>query len=389
MKITWVTRSFLDYRVPVFKELDRLCGGNLSVIFYRDVVPERVRNKLEQVLGRRAVALSGEIRFSGQKSSPVSTLQRKEIRIPYQPGLIKQLQSSAPEVMISDGFFQWTYAPLLLRARKKIPHVMCYEATAHTERNIQFYRTWYRRMVSRWIDAICCNGSLSKEYIISLGFEENKTFVGCMAADSDGLADEYQKISNQEIIDFKQQKKIAGIVFLYVGRLVELKGLEYLLKAWKTANIPGTLLLVGDGPEKQKLEKFCLDHKLANVVFAGAVNYDNIAVFYRCADVFIIPTLQDNWSLVVPEAMACGLPIACSKYNGCYPELVKPGNGWVFDPLSSDDTVKMLYEITVQKDNLQKMGAHSQKIVAGFSPRHAAECIFQACNHILHPLSVT
>lgn len=382
MNITWVTRSFLDYRIPVFAELDRLCGGNLSVIFYQDVVPERVRYKLEQILGNRAIGLSGEKRLSGKKSNPISSLQRKGIRIPYQPGLINRLQASEPDVMISDGFFQWTYAPLLLRAWKNIPHVMCYEATAHTERNVQFYRTWYRRLASRWIDAICCNGKLCKNYTISLGFDTNKIFVGSMAADSEGLTSACHKILEPEIAEFKQQNKLSGTIFLYVGRLVELKGIECLLKAWKIAGIAGTLLLVGDGPERPKLEKFCADNKMTDVVFAGTVNYDEIAIFYRSADVFIIPTLQDNWSLVVPEAMACGLPIACSIYNGCHPELVKPENGWVFDPLMHDNAVKILREISAQKNQLHEMGLHSKTIVAEYSPRHSADCIFQACQQI-------
>ena len=98
------------------------------------------------------------------------------------------------------------------------------------------------------------------------------------------------------------------------------------------------------------------------------------------SDVFIIPTLQDNWSLVVPEAMACGLPIACSKYNGCWPELVKPENGWVFDPLNQEETVKTLQKIgSCNTSQLRSMGKCSREIVQDFSPGKAAQAIFNAC----------
>lgn len=47
MKITWVTRSFLDYRIPVYQELNKLCGRNLTVIYYKDIPPERTQKKIK------------------------------------------------------------------------------------------------------------------------------------------------------------------------------------------------------------------------------------------------------------------------------------------------------------------------------------------------------
>ena len=310
MRITWVTRSFLDYRIPVFAELDRLCGGRLTVIFYRDVVPERCIGKLREIIGDRAVALTGELRLTGKKSAPVSSLKRQGIRIPWQPGLLKACRESRPEVLISDGFFQWTYAALLLRMFCRIPHVMCYEPTAHTERRAGFLRTCYRKIASLAIDAICCNGKLCKEYTMSLGIPERKISIGNMAADSENLSALCSAVREEQVQALKQQFSLNGAVFLYVGRLVPLKGLMELLRAWRIHSLPATLLLVGGGPEREKLETFCRENGIKNVVFAGERDYDSLPVFYAAADVFIIPTLQDNWSLVVPEAMACGLPVA-------------------------------------------------------------------------------
>ena len=145
MNITWITRSFLDYRIPVYAELDNLCGHHLSLIYNSEVVPERCQNKLQEILGERAIGLSGEIRLSGQKNAPISTVSRKGIRIPFQPNLLKIARETKPDVTVSDGFFQWTYAPLFLRFRNHIPHVMCYEPTKHTEKHAQFFRTWYRK----------------------------------------------------------------------------------------------------------------------------------------------------------------------------------------------------------------------------------------------------
>jgi glycosyltransferase involved in cell wall biosynthesis len=90
--------------------------------------------------------------------------------------------------------------------------------------------------------------------------------------------------------------------------------------------------------------------------------------------------LEDNWSLVVPEAMACGLPILCSKFNGCWPELVHDGiNGWVFDPLKPDDISRVLETCIDHKEKLKSMGEKSRQIVSRFSPDNAAKSILKAC----------
>ncbi len=385
MRITWVTRSFLDYRIPVYDELDKLCGQNLTLVYNSEVVPERCQQKLQSILGCRAKALNGEKRLSGQVYAPIASTKRGGLRIPFQPGLIRVCKESCPEVCISDGFFQWTYAPLWMRFWHHIPHVMCYEPTKHTERNAQFFRTWYRRVASRWCDMICCNGMLCEEYCKDvLHISKNKLIGGNMAADSANLAEKCAHITADQVLEFKKANGLEGLVFLFVGRLVELKGLRQLLEAWSKIGMKNaTFLCVGDGPQKSELEEYCQSNGL-HVVFTGAVDYDQIPIYYRSSDVFIIPTLQDNWSLVVPEAMACGLPIACSKYNGCWPELVKPENGWVFDPINQEETVRTLQGISsCDTFKLQTMGQCSREMVQDFSPPNAAQAIFNACEKAL------
>lgn len=386
MRITWVTRSFLDYRIPVYAELDRLCDNQLTLIYNAEVVPERCRARMAELLGERSIAMTGEKRLTGQSSAPISTTRRKGIRLPWQPGLLKAVRESKPDICVSDGFFQWTYAALWMRFWHKTPHVMCYEPTKHTERNAQFYRTWYRRLASHWIDAICCNGTLCKEYCTDvLHIPEEKLSTGQMAADSEQLARECRSISEHDAIAFRQELGLKDRVFLFVGRLVELKGLHPFLEAWKEAALKNaSFLCVGGGPLLDELRSFC-ENSGISAHFTGEMDYRNVARYYRVADVFVIPTLQDNWSLVVPEAMACGLPIACSKCNGCWPELVKPENGWVFDPLGKENTVRTLNSISaLDTAYLQKMGQCSRRIVEAFSPAKAASAIFKSCEFAIN-----
>lgn len=381
MRITWVTRSFLDYRIPVYKCLDELCGHQLTVIYNGEVVPQRCQDKLKKVLGDRAIPLSGERRLSGVARDN-ATMANKGLRIPIQKGLVKAIRKSNPDILISDGFFQWTYAPLLVRMfnRKGIRHIMCYERTPHTERKAGRLRTWYRKGVSRWIDAIDCNGVLTAEYVTkSLGFKKPVLF-GHMTAEIEGVSERVAKVLPEEVDKIRKKFNLQGLTFLYLGQLIPRKGIMELLKAWKKAKLlDATLMLVGGGKQEEEVREYIRTNRINNVVLTGSVNYDMLGPYYKVADCFIIPTLEDNWSLVVPEAMAAGLPIACSIYNGCYPELVKPENGWLFDPLDTKQTAETLRTISENQGYLEELGKESKRIVSKHTPQNAAQALYDMC----------
>jgi glycosyltransferase involved in cell wall biosynthesis len=382
MRITWVTRSFLDYRIPVYGEIDRLCDNQLTVIFYADVVPERCHVKIGKIIPDRAIGLTGEMRFSGRKLQAISSMGKNKIRVPFQPGLIKIIKESKPDVILCDGFYQWTYAALWLRFLKGIPVVMCYEGTMHTEINSGMFRTYYRKAASKLIDRIICNGSLSAEYVEWLGFSRSKITLGNMAADSATLNDMANRFLGDERNQLKEKLGLNQHVFLYIGRLVPLKGVDKLIEVWTHVfgrSKETSLLIVGDGPEKDSLQVQTEREDCTNVCFTGAIDYDLIYKYFSIADVFVIPTLQDNWSLVVPEAMSVSLPIICSKYNGCWPELVKPKNGWVFDPLDYENFVDTLNEVWDKHRKWKEMGQQSLNIVQDFTPEKVAQNIYSAC----------
>jgi glycosyltransferase involved in cell wall biosynthesis len=380
LRITCVERSFLDYRIPVLSELDKLCQGQLHYITSDKWTPQRALDRLKTVLGERAIYLHGEKSIGIDMPNESNTT----ICFPYQPGLLKTVANTRPQVIIGDGFFQWTYAALFHRALHGIPLVVCYERWAHTERNAQWYRRLYRKLALHFTDVVCCNGQLSLEYTRSLGMPCDRLFAGCMTADTHNLQLAAEKVTGAERADRRAGWKAQGVVFLYVGRLIKIKGVAQLLKAWarfeQEQKESATLVLVGGVPEETSLRELASNLNLRGVRFVGPVDYSQIYQCYAAADAFIIPTLEDNWSLVVPEAMACGLPILCSTYNGCWPDLVRAGiNGWVFDPIDTGDTLMVLASAAASKAELQRMGQRSREIVADHTPRAAADSIFSAC----------
>ena len=378
MKILWVNSSFLDYRIPVYKRLNELSGGNFYIVYSRTMVPERIPYKIEAAIGNHAIAIDGENQLCIGKSD---TLANKNLRIPRPSGLYKVIKEVNPDIIIGEGFFQWTPFALRYSITHRKPLFIGYERTKWTERDCPKWRALYRKVVDKFTRGYLCNGILTKEYLMDeLKVSEKKITTGTMSADSEGLAKASLSISPEERAAFKHSLGLheEGITFLYSGYLIPRKGVDYLLQAWMKhiQTYPkDQLLLVGGGELQESLSKTYGREK--SIYFMGTVVYDTIYRYYNAADVFVIPTLEDNWSLVVPEAMACGLPVACSVYNGCYPELVHEGeNGALFDPLDVKSTVKALEYF--HHVDLDQQGARSIEIEKQYNTERVAQNIFNA-----------
>ncbi len=223
------------------------------------------------------------------------------------------------------------------------------------------------------------------ESAIGLGMPKDRITLGHMSADTDGLERSTALVTPGERAAMRAQWGGAEAVFLYVGVLNDRKGVLQLIDAWERLERdhpgPWALWLAGTGELEGRIRERVHASGLKGVWLHGHVDYDGIARLYAAADVLVMPTLEDNWSLVVPEAMACGLPVLCSRYNGCHPELIRPGgNGWIFDPLDVQDTYHAIRRAIDERVRLPAMGQVSREIVRDHSPSHAADAILDACS---------
>ncbi len=100
---------------------------------------------------------------------------------------------------------------------------------------------------------------------------------------------------------------LARPIFLSVGRVAVEKNIE----AFLGLDLPGTKVVVGDGPQRDELIE-----KYPNVVFTGAKFGEELAAHFACADVFVFPSLTDTFGLVILEAMATGTPVAAYPAPG-------------------------------------------------------------------------
>lgn len=388
MKVLYCNPSFWDYRLPFYKRLNELFKGEFYVMYspkrYRG--REKLLDKIRVILGKNALPYENEPMFDVHTRS-FHHFSEGYQQIPLPLGLFRKIHKVHPDVLITEGFFQWTPLVVLYSILFRVPVFMGYERTLHTERNAGRIRKWHRQFTDWFIKGYLVNGSETKKYLLSIGIKESKIHIGGMSADSEGLRKGIASLAIEEKEKMlNKYKKKDGIVFLFCGALIKRKGVEPLLKAWSeyTRTYPNdTLLVVGGGEMENKLKsEFGL---IPTIFIEGRKEYSEVCKYYAVADVFILPTIEDNWSLVIPEAMSCGLPVATSIYNGCYPELIHEGeNGITFDTFSQESIIQALKFF--HNHDLKMMGQKSIEIEKPFDTEHCALRTYQAIikvnNHI-------
>ena len=170
---------------------------------------------------------------------------------------------------------------------------------------------------------------------------------------------EYERVllMSQEAI--KQFGLEGKKVFLFVGRLVALKNIETIIRAFARLNQEeNVFVVVGDGPERENLETLAKYLK-ANVIFTGRLEGDALNVWYNIADAFVLASYQEAFGAVTNEALLAGCYALISNKTGssC---LVEEGiNGYTFSPMNVEELAQKMEETsallsTKEKKELKK-----------------------------------
>lgn len=174
-----------------------------------------------------------------------------------------------------------------------------------------------------------------------------------------------------KLIDRKKHSVTDGRPkILFVGRLVDVKGCEYLVRAFKEVvkKLPkANLIIIGTGPLEEKLKKLCFELKISDHVnFVGFVDHQSIGSYYADSDIIVFPSIVDPYGyqeglpVVLLEALASGKPVVATDIKGSL-ELVEDGyNGLLVKQANSGDLAKKIIQIS-QKSNLDKMSLNALK----------------------------
>jgi glycosyltransferase involved in cell wall biosynthesis len=258
------------------------------------------------------------------------------------------------------------------------------------------FDSWVRRR--RWketlktivlprADAILTAGSDGAAFVKRYGVADARIFIVPHVIDFERYA-KASAIAADERERIRERLGLRGTTFVYVGRLWNGKGLDYLIDAFaslqRTSEAETSLLLVGDGPDEKRLRARCEEERLINVTFAGFQQADTLPMLFAAGDVFVFPTLGDPFGMVVPEAMACGLPVISTSAAGELHDRVIDGvNGFVVAAADSSALLTAMRRLAGDPELRRAMSEAARRTVEGQSPEVWAAAFDHAVTSIL------
>ncbi len=240
------------------------------------------------------------------------------------------------------------------------------------------WRLQLRRWIARASDLLIANNASAADYLRdTLHVPEHKLLKAVYLVSAPGH--NTRPVAAPSVAPQREVPSTRACVFLFVGRIIECKGLEYLVRA--CALIPDSVRLnfivwiVGDGDKRGDLEKLVKEHGVQdNFRLFGKQPYEELADFYRNADVFVFPTLNDYGGMVSFEALSYGMPLLLSQYAGASKDIVAPGkNGFVFDPYDLSAFAERLTWCIQHRNQLTGFRAQSLQIAKRYTVDEAVD----------------
>jgi glycosyltransferase involved in cell wall biosynthesis len=201
------------------------------------------------------------------------------------------------------------------------------------------------------------SGNSAKEYLIHYGAKEENIYYHRFTATHRedmprSCPDDEERARMKEILGLPPKKTV-----LSVGQFIERKGFDVLLHAWKGMPEDCQLLIIGGGEQQKNYETMIREEQIHNVMLLDFVDKEKIWDYYRAAEVFVLPTREDIWGLVINEAMASGLPVITTDMCIAGRELIEEEKQGYIVPVNDVQALhdKML-DILTQEAKRKEMG---------------------------------
>ena len=294
-----------------------------------------------------------------------------------------------PDLSVINGY---TGAVQVAAIRYCIRHRISYAIESDTQKNIphNILKRAVKKIVlkKRLGNDLCygfAGGTLQKENLIYFGINESRCYIMPMAISTKRLNETGQTLPDKERI--KEKHSLSGkTVFLSLGRLVGYKRVDLLIEAFEqVSNVHhnAALVIVGDGDLKSQLEDYVNKKRIANVFFEGYIGFPENVEYYKMADVFIIPSQNEPWGLVVNEALAMGIPVIASDTVGCVMDLISNGeNGFVFKSNDKKDLAEKMSKIF--EYDIERLSGAARERAGRWNLDYYRKCFISAVEEILN-----
>lgn len=338
IKITLITNIPTPYRIPVWKEIHN--KTDFRVICISKIEKNRSWN-IENI---HFITFLKSFHLFFEKLD-----WGFHFTIPF--SLFFTLIKRNPDSIIITGYDNFQYWEALFYAkvfRKKT--VFWNGSTLLSSRSKNKLVNALKRFFINRFDSYYTYGTKATEYLLSFGASKEAIVTGTNTVDTKFYKQNTQNIQYNTLHNGTK-------TFLFIGQLLERKGLTNTIKAFADVKSKNwNLIIVGTGSDEQMLRELILEKDLENnIQLVGYKQKEEVLSYLSNAEILLMPSYREVWGLVLNEGLASGLFCLSSKYAGATFDLVKEGvNGLILDPFNISEFTKVIEKtLTLTFDKLK------------------------------------
>lgn len=339
-RVAYLVTHPIQYQVPLLRLISAQPDIDLTVFFQSDISLGAYADRGFGQALRWDVPLVG-----GYKHEFLPGFGRHgaiTAQMPISWGIAGKLRRTRFDVLWVHGYARWVNWMAMAAAKLNGLKVFVRDDATLFSKARSFHRRQAKRAFFKALcgiaDAFLATGSDNRDYYLAHGVAPQRIFTMPYCVDNDFFAERAsQAAGSRAKLRRDLQLEDGCPVILYASKFEPRKRPNDLLKAYERV-VSGSdraarayLLFAGDGELRPALEAEVKAKGLGGVRFLGFRNQTELPPLYDLCDVFVLPSTNEPWGLVVNEVMATGRPVIVSDRVGCVRDLVKSGvNGIVF-----------------------------------------------------------
>lgn len=371
IRVGFLNTHPIQYAAPLYRHINQSPDIEAVPIYLTD---HSLRGAIDQQFGQKVtwdVDLIGgtdPVFVAGYETRQVRT---GVLAMPAWP-VWSAVRGAKLDALVIFGHVQFANHLAMLAARSRgIP--VFYRAETHLGLDRTRLKQVLRRIVmglyTRLPDGFLAIGSLNRAYYRAMGVSEQRIFDLPYAVDNQRIADaarltEAERGTVRDGLGLRRDVP----VIVYASKLTRRKHPGDLIAAAAMLRREGhdfDLLFVGSGEMEDELRAAADDVPGAPPVFAGFRNQAELPRLLGASDIFVLPSENEPWGLIINEAMAAGLAIVTSREVGAVPDLVHEGvNGALFEAGDVAELADALRPLVTDAALIRRMGGESREMIA-------------------------
>ena len=339
IKLAYLVTHPIQYQAPLLRLISQEPDIDLTVFFSSDISVKEFRDKgFCEKIEWDVPLLAG---YKHEFLPSLGPRDRISFWFPLNHGLMDRLKSGSFDAVWIHGYGHIGHLWAVLAMKRLGGKVFMRGESSATSAPRGRFKIYIKKILLTrlfdQIDGFLCIGSMNRDYYREHGVQEGKLFLMPYAVDNEFFRRKAEEAAGRREVFLESIGLDPGRpVILYASKFMARKHPMDLLEAYISLSPDGLrepdpyLLFVGNGEERNKLEKRAIATGWNSIRFMGFRNQSELPAFYDLCDLFVLPSTHEPWGLVINEVMNAAKPVIVTAQVGCAPDLVENGgNGYV------------------------------------------------------------